>query len=166
MACEQISQPLICQGHKTETTNGFKDNHSVPARSSTDSESTLFNLAVKTVWNKATNIGEVSDDCSDIFPSHKTHKQNSINFDVNKHQQTLQHHNHSNKRSGNASSLNAIMCYCSQKGCSEAAAGPQTAQQSCVTGAARASTARLAAPVSGWKEEQSWKMLKVWGSEI
>ena len=80
MACEQLSQSLICQGHKTESTNGFKDNHSVPARSSTDSESTLFSLAYRKVWNKATDRGEVSDRCSDIFPPPNTHEQNSINY--------------------------------------------------------------------------------------
>lgn len=34
MACQQLSQSLICQGHKTESANGFKDNHSVPVKSS------------------------------------------------------------------------------------------------------------------------------------
>lgn len=62
MACEQISQPLICQGHKTESANGFMDNHSVPAGSSADSGNTLFNLAPKKVWNKATYMGEVSQE--------------------------------------------------------------------------------------------------------
>lgn len=80
MAHEQLSQSLICQGHKTKSTNGFKDHHSVPARSSTDSESTLFNLASKKVWNKATDVGEVSDHCSEIFPSPNKHEQNSINY--------------------------------------------------------------------------------------
>lgn len=45
-----------------------------------DSERTLFNLASKPVWNKVTNVHEVSDLCSDIFPSPNTHKQNSINY--------------------------------------------------------------------------------------
>ena len=80
MACEQFSQSLSCQGHKTESTNGFKDNHSVPARSSTDSESTLFSLASRKVWNNATYSGEVSDLCSDIFPPPNTYEQNSINY--------------------------------------------------------------------------------------
>lgn len=45
-----------------------------------DSESALFNLTSKLVWNKVTNVREVSDLCTDIFPSHNTHKQNSINY--------------------------------------------------------------------------------------
>lgn len=65
MACELISQPLICQGHKTESTNGFMDNHSVPARSSADSGSPLFNLASKKVWNKAAYTGEVSQELAE-----------------------------------------------------------------------------------------------------
>lgn len=80
MAREQLSQSLICQGRKTESTNGFKDNHSVPARSSTDSESTLCTFASKKVWNKAPNVGAVSNHCSDIFPPSNTHKQYSMNY--------------------------------------------------------------------------------------
>lgn len=63
---EQISQPLICQGHKTKSANGFMDNHSVPASSSTDSWSIWFNFASKKVWNKATYIGEVSQELPEL----------------------------------------------------------------------------------------------------
>lgn len=166
-----------------QSTSSFKENRSVPPRSSTDSECTLFNLASKKVWNKATNVGEVSDHCSDTFLSPNTRKRN---ISVTKQRLTLKHHGNPDTETEIyiQSPVNAARNFVQNHPplLQHCLASRQLLsirlQQICVQGAAPHHCQRcMGEPpllslgarvrsVSGWKEQQSCKALEVLGSVI